>query len=247
MSKWSRDELIVAFTLYCQMPYGKIHSRNKTIVKTASFLNRTPSALAMKMLNIASLDPEIQRSGRSGLGNASKGDQEIWNEFHDNWDAAFDEADRIIGDHLINDAAEPEVDFEEETSYSMQVSRKKQGFFRNSVLASYQNVCCISGVKFDKLLVASHIIPWSKNKKQRLNPSNGLCLSVLHDKVIDLGLITVTPDFVVEASAKLKELADDPFSQKNLHSIHGKKIRLPEKFVPAQEFLEWHNENVYQG
>ncbi len=246
MSKWSRDELIVAFTLYCQTPYGKIHSRNKAIINTADFLNRTPSALAMKMLNIASLDPEIQKSGRSGLGNASKGDQEIWDEFHDNWDAAYEEADRITGDNLINEVSGTAEDFEEETSYAMQVSRKKQGFFRNSILASYQSTCCISGVKFDKLLIASHIIPWSKNKKQRLNPSNGLCLSVLYDKVFDLGLITVTPNFVVEVSPKLKELANDSFSQRNLHSIHGKKIRLPEKFAPTREFLEYHNEYIYQ-
>ena len=246
MNKWSRDELIVAFTLYCQTPYGKIHSRNETIIKTAKFLNRTPSALAMKMLNIASLDPEIQKSGRFGLGNASRGDQEIWNEFHDNWDAAFDKADRIMGDDLVPEAPESTEDFEEETSYALQVSRKKQGFFRNSILASYHSTCCISGVKFDKLLIASHIIPWSKNKKQRLNPSNGLCLSVLYDKVFDLGLITVTPDFVVEVSPKLKEMANDPFSQKNLHSIHGRKIRLPEKFVPIRDFLEYHNEHIYQ-
>lgn len=246
MSNWTRDQLIVAFTLYCQTPYGKIHSRNEIIIKMAEFLNRTPSALAMKMLNLASLDPEIQKSGRSGLGNASKGDQEIWDEFHDNWDAAFEEADRIMGNNLVTKVPESTEDFEEETSYAMQVSRKKQGFFRNSILASYQSTCCISGVKFDRLLIASHIIPWSKNKKQRLNPSNGLCLSVLYDKVFDLGFITVTPDFVVEVSPKLKELAKDPFSQNNLHSIHGKKIQLPEKFVPAKDFLAWHNENVYQ-
>jgi len=217
------------------------------IIKTANFLNRTPSALAMKMLNIASLDPEIQKSGRSGLGNASKGDQEIWDEFHDNWNAAYEEADRIAGDNLISEVPRTTEDFEEETSYAMQVSRKKQGFFRNSILASYQSTCCISGVKFDKLLIASHIIPWSKNKKQRLNPSNGLCLSVLYDKVFDLGLITVTPDFVVEVSPKLKDLANDPFSQKNLHSIQGKKVQLPEKFVPSKIFLEWHKDNVYQS
>ena len=64
--KWSRDELLIAFGLYCQMPFGKMHSRNPDIIKVAEFVGRTPSALAMKLTNIASLDSEITSTGRKG-------------------------------------------------------------------------------------------------------------------------------------------------------------------------------------
>lgn len=40
----------------------------------------------MKMLNFASLDPEITGTGRKGLGNASEKDREIWEKFHKNWE-----------------------------------------------------------------------------------------------------------------------------------------------------------------
>jgi hypothetical protein len=59
MKRWSRKELIVAFNLYCQLPFGKIHSRNPLIIRVAKNLERTSSSLAMKMLNFASLDPSV--------------------------------------------------------------------------------------------------------------------------------------------------------------------------------------------
>ena len=66
-SGWTRQQLLVAFNLYYQMPFGKLHSRNPEIIKYADLIERTPSALAMKLTNIASLDPEITSTGRKGL------------------------------------------------------------------------------------------------------------------------------------------------------------------------------------
>ena len=74
--KWTEDELRLALALYCQLPFGKMHSRNKEIVKLAEKIGRTPSAVAMKLVNFASLDPEIVNSGRAGLGNASSMDRQ---------------------------------------------------------------------------------------------------------------------------------------------------------------------------
>jgi putative restriction endonuclease len=63
MKKWDRHDLIIAFNLYCRMPFGKIHSRNPLIIQVAEGLKRTPSALAMKMCNFASLDPKFIAGG----------------------------------------------------------------------------------------------------------------------------------------------------------------------------------------
>lgn len=51
----------------------------------------------------------------------------------------------------------------------------------------------MSGLAEPRLLIASHIVPWSKDKTNRLNPSNGLCLSAIHDRAFDQGFI---PDVV---------------------------------------------------
>ena len=37
-------------------------------------------------------------------------------------------------------------------------------------------------------------------RTERTNPSNGLCLNLLHDKAFDRGLITITQDFQIQIS-----------------------------------------------
>jgi predicted restriction endonuclease len=91
----------------------------------------------------------------------------------------------------------------------------------------------------------SHIIPWNNSKENRLNPRNGLCLSVLHDKAFDRGLISVFPDLTICISPQLKKLKNDKFIQSAICRINGNKITPPEKFRPSPEFLTWHNENVF--
>lgn len=105
----------------------------------------------------------------------------------------------------------------------------------------------MSGVNCSELLVASHIVPWREDRKNRLNPRNGLCLSVLYDKVFDLGLITISKKYRVKVSEELKAIATDSFSKRNLHSVHGEKIMMPEKFLPSRRFLEFHNEKIFRG
>ncbi len=38
---WTRNQLLVAFNLYCQMQFGKMHSRNPEIIKYAELIGRT--------------------------------------------------------------------------------------------------------------------------------------------------------------------------------------------------------------
>ena len=83
---WTKEQVKLAFHLYCQLPYGRIYGRNPEIVALAKIIGRTADAVAMKMLNIASLDPAITSTGRVGLGNASALDREVWNEFHSDWE-----------------------------------------------------------------------------------------------------------------------------------------------------------------
>ena len=45
---WTREETILAFELYCQTPFGKIHKENPDIIELAKLINRTPSAVGLK-------------------------------------------------------------------------------------------------------------------------------------------------------------------------------------------------------
>lgn len=248
MKKWDRHDLVIAFNLYCQMPFGKIHSRNPVIVQVSGKMGRTPSSLAMKMLNFASLDPRIINSGRRGLGNAANSDRAVWQEFHADWEKAALEAQLWLKtENLFTPSAVAEsgtIDYAGETKSATVEVRLKQSFFRQAVISSYKGRCCMTGLTDQRLLIASHIIPWSKDKTNRLNPSNGLCLSALHDKAFDKGLITVMPDLRIRVSKELLKAKDD-FCDSAINSLDGKQIELPEKFLPSTEFLAYHNQNVF--
>ena len=248
MKRWTRQELIIAFNLYCQLPFGKIHGRNPLIVRVAEKLGRTSSALAMKMLNFASLDPMIIGSGRHGLGNASNTDKAVWQEFHEDWEKLALESQLFLKDSKVmptKDLSEAKLpDFLGETKQATVEIRLKQSFFRQAVLSSYQGRCCMTGLDDPRLLIASHIVPWSKDKTNRLNPSNGLCLTALHDRAFDQGLITVMPDFKIQVSKSLYR-SKTSFCKMALLSLAGKGIYLPEKFLPMTELLRYHNKEIF--
>ena len=252
--RWTKEQLKLAFHLYCQLPFGRLHSRNPEIIKLATLIGRTPSAVAMKLVNFASLDPAIVNSGRSGLGNASALDKEVWDEFHADWEKLAIECEQLR--HSLERGYEPETtadavdddfaleDFTGETKQVLTAQRVKQQFFRRAVLSSYRGRCCMSGLSEPRLLIASHIVPWSKDKANRLNPSNGLCLSAIHDKAFDKGLIALTDDFRIVVSEELKRL-DEAFVKDVLLPLSGKQIELPERFMPSVEFLSRHRADLF--
>ncbi len=257
-SRWTNEQLKLAFHLYCQLPFGKLHSRNPEIVELAKLIGRTSSAVAMKLVNFASLDPAITSTGRSGLGNASSLDREIWDEFHADWEGLAVECNRLKTALLESQDIAPRTeileqdevagleDFTGETRRVVTEQRIKQHFFRRAVLSSYRGRCCMSGVSEPRLLVASHIVPWSKDKMNRLNPSNGLCLSAIHDKAFDKGLIALSDDFRVLVSNELLR-SKDAFIKGVILPLNGRPIELPERFIPdvvligrhrAEEFVD---------
>lgn len=66
--------------------------------------------------------------------------------------------------------------------------------------------CIISGIDDDRLLIASHVKPWSvSNNEERLNSENGLLLNCLHAKMFELGLITFENSGKIQISSSLKE------------------------------------------
>lgn len=250
--RWARQELLVAFGLYCQIPFGKLHSRNPEIIKIAELIGRTPSALAMKLTNIASLDPAITSTGRKGLSSVSNADREMWQEMQNNWgDFAIESEDTI--NSILRGTESYVSDNESASEYQDYTGRDRivptkirigQNFFRKSVLSAYRYRCCITGLATPKLLVASHIVPWRDDPANRLNPRNGLALSILHDKAFDLGMITINDDMTVRVSRK-EFSVEDNFFVTTLKSYDGKSIALPDKFQPHENFLAYHRKNIF--
>lgn len=252
---WTGEQLKLAFHLYCQLPFGRLHSRAPEIIELARLIGRTPSAVAMKLVNFASLDPAITSSGRSGLKNASQADRETWREFHADWEGLDAECDALTRtlqlEQVANNRgrsafAEDAAIYLGEEREALVSVRRRQNFFRRSVLASYESKCCMSGVTTNDLIVASHIVPWASDEKNRLNPHNGLCLSSIHDRAFDRGLITVMPNLSIRVSDQIKQEGERTKLGRMLSNLEGTKIQPPRRFMPAPEFLQWHNDERFE-
>ncbi len=245
---WTRDELILAINIYCKIPFGKLHNRNPEIINLASLIGRTPSSVAYKLVNFASLDPSLKARGIKGASNASNLDKEIWNEFSKNWDTLPYESEKLLANYegksitALNDISEDDLPKEGKTREAVIKVRVNQAFFRSAILASYNDTCCITGINQKALLVAGHIRPWGIDTKNRLNPRNGIALNALHDKAFENGLITISTDFKIKISSVLKKQSKSESVQNYFLKYDNKSIVLPSRFLPDKEFLDYHNE-----
>lgn len=263
-SRWTREQLLVAFTLYSQLPFGKLHARNADIKHYAALIGRTPAALAMKLVNLASLDPMIIESGRSGLTQVSKMDRELWQEMDCDPDAFERQCQQAMAALLPSDAAMRYAPSAQETPadylptdylpadyYGQERQRTVntrigQQLFRKRVLGAYRERCCITGLEEPALLIASHILPWRDAPEHRLDPSNGLCLCALHDKAFDIGLITVNDHLELILSPQLKKRKDSATTQL-FEAYEGKPLQLPAQacYMPNPAHLRYHREHIF--
>jgi len=252
-NKWTREELILAFNLYCKIPFGTIHTHNPQIIALAKILDRTPSAVSWKLANLASLDPTLKKRNIAGASHGSKMDEVVWNEFNGDWDRLAFESEKLLAQKIgkpVEDISDvdlldlPLMGKEREAVVKIRVN---QNFFRKAVLAAYNFQCCITGLGIPELLNASHIIPWSKDKANQVNPRNGLCLNALHDRAFDRGLLTITPDFKVKISKSIKRNDVDSALQDFLFRYDGAEIKIPTRFLPDTKFLKYHNKSVFRA
>jgi len=93
------------------------------------------------------------------------------------------------------------------------------------------------------LLIGAHIIPWAKRKETRLDPKNGICLSVLYDKLFDKGYITLDENYAIKVSPALNQ---DPVLASEILALEGKAIRQPTRDKPLPEYLAFHRENIFK-
>lgn len=250
-NNWQKEELLLVLHFYCQTPFGKLHKGNPEIINLARILDRTPSAVAMKACNFASLDPSIEREG---LNSTSKADQALWQEFSRNSseialaaEAMYEQKVLTSTDTKTTPVAEFEAPSGSTESLREVKTRRVQSFFRNSLLVSYENRCAISGLKQPQLLVASHIIPWKDSVERRADPTNGILLNSLYDKAFDRGYLTFDTNWRVTLSRDLKEHLKENNQGKHLFSIEGQYLIMPKRFLPDSIAMEYHRNSVFEN
>lgn len=239
--KWTRRDHVLVLELYSRLPFGKMHKSNPEVVELASFLERSPSSVAMKLANFAGLDETLDRKGLAG---ASQADRAIWQEFFADTEQFLQSARSIRSAEGEWDSADdepPEFKGVKEGEEVLRLTkvRKNQAAFRRMVLSAYDSTCALTGIEHSEMLVASHIVPWRVNEKIRLDPRNGICLNSLHDRAFDAGLITLSNnlDLVCSPALKLPNHLKPHFE--------GRALKPPSKFHPLPEYLEYHRDSVF--
>ena len=201
MNAWSREDIIIAYALYCVTPLGKINPSNKVIQQVAEIIPHSVASIVMRMRNFRYIDPKVS----SGLKNVAKADRMIYEEFKHDWGSLSLEAETLTGLAIFDSSPLQGAKPLSSLTNHGKVSRERH-FFKQAVLAAYDDRCFISGCALPQMLVASHIKPYSqcRSEADRVSPDNGICLNTFYDKAFDRGLITITPSMKKYDSAVYK-------------------------------------------
>lgn len=122
--------------------------------------------------------------------------------------------------------------------------RLGQGSFKVLVADTYQRRCAVTKEKALPVLTAAHIRPYADGGEHRVD--NGLLLRSDVHILFDRGYVTVTPQYRLEVSRRLRTDFDN--GQEYL-ARHGQEIWVPDKpeLRPSRKFLSWHNEYRFVG
>ena len=214
-------------------------------------LGRTPGAIVRKVGNLASFDPQMKARGVGGLGHTGKLDEVVWNKYFGHWDQLAYEAEVLLAkfrNKKLEESLTIDInDLPKGSECILEVKRRiNQCFFRDTVLSSYENRCCITGINNTKLLHACHIVGWSEDEANRTNPQNGLCMNVLFHKAYDENLIGISPDYELFVSDEIfgaKLFNVDSSTKKYVRSYNNRKIIMPKRFLPDRDLLAVHFDN----
>jgi putative restriction endonuclease len=254
---WTREEFMLVMNLYTKIPYGQFNARNTEVIKLANLINRTPGAVAYKLVHFSGLDPYHKNRGIKGLANPGNNAIKIYNEFQENWSEMIYESEILLAKlqkQNINDIHnENTTPFDKdiligkigEDKNALTKIRVNQSVFRKVIVNNYFQSCAICGLNIPELLIASHILKWSENKEERLNPTNGICLCGIHDKAFELGYIGINTDYKILISKKLEKIKDNETHTALFKRHENSSILLPDKYFPNVNFLESHLSKVF--
>lgn len=123
--------------------------------------------------------------------------------------------------------------------------RLGQSSFRLNVIEAYNRRCAITGENTLIVLEAAHIVPYGKQGTHDVK--NGLLLRADFHKLFDAGLVSVTPEYKIRVSPRIRETW---FNGKVYYRLDNQPLTIvPEKtdLRPNPDYLQWHYKNVFQS
>src|SRR6266699_3740080 len=99
--KWTREEHILVFNLYCKISSGRQYSRAPEIIELARLLGRSANSVALKLNNFSRLDPQLKPRGIRGVAHGAEGEIEVWRHFEDDPEVLAFESQRLCLDIVL--------------------------------------------------------------------------------------------------------------------------------------------------
>jgi HNH endonuclease len=110
-----------------------------------------------------------------------------------------------------------------------------QKVFAEAVKSNYGFRCAITGIHTKTFLVAAHIVPWSDDQSIRLDPSNGICLSLLVDRAFETGYLIIQDDLTIVVN--WDRVGDDLALRAQFEKYDGQKLNAPVANAPRATYL----------
>ena len=115
-------------------------------------------------------------------------------------------------------------------------SRVGQGAYRKRIIHRWEYKCAVTNFNKLDILIASHIVPWSKaSDHERLDVNNGLLLSPTYDALFDKHLITFDNNGKIQLSEKIE------FSAYQKIGVTGKE-QITDLSMYNIQYLDRHNQ-----
>ena len=253
---WTRNELLIALNIYHKLTFGQLHARQPVIVNLAEKMGRGANSLALKLSNLASLDPALKLRGIKGMSGASALDRAVWDEFHSDLNETVPASEEALRQLFAADESTVVEVLPKEgvkvpphgpTEFLATVKQRRgQEFFRDAVLNNFGGRCGVTQLALRELLVASHILPWGTHEKERLNVRNGLALTRLHDAAFDRGLIAFDENMKLLLSKRLKHELPQRAVAESFAAYAGQCLILPnDASLPDLAFLSEHRAKIF--
>ncbi len=120
-------------------------------------------------------------------------------------------------------------------------ARKGQGKYRELILEKFHNTCAVTGVNDTRILIASHIKPWTDSSNyERVNRENGILLSPTFDKLFDKGFISFKNNGQI--------LLSDYFDERNFKRLNINDSLICKLYITNEMkvFLDYHRDIVFK-
>jgi len=128
----------------------------------------------------------------------------------------------------------------EEKKEQLREARKGQGAYRQRLMEESAE-CIITRVNDERILIASHIKPWSvSDDTEKIDHNNGLSLTPTYDKLFDQGFISFEDDGTILISPYIS-----PLNVKKMNLAQGRKYTVPPSDA-RKAYLAYHREHIFK-